>query len=213
MPWLGDRHLDDPGFLGAPPDAGLDEFDPWVAQPRSRRYPEFGTPDLHDPPANREPGSRVPVPGNRVPVPGPQRGTDEVSIERHTGPLPVFSPDGDVRGRMTTANHNGSGAYRTDPPPSQPQTIQVSVPALRTFVTLGGVVVISVVLSVITTIALIAVMNAGVILPQYSRFNQPTQVGQLGICVSKNGTVTTPTHVGFCHGGKFIHVQPKLTSP
>ncbi len=79
--------------------------------------------------------------------------------------------------------------------------------------TLGAVVVLSVVLSVIATITLIAVMNAGVILPQYSRLNQPTQVSQLGVCVSKTGKITTPTSVSACPGGKFVHVQPRLTHP
>lgn len=93
------------------------------------------------------------------------------------------------------------------------QTITVSVPALRTFVTLAAVVVLSVVLSVIATITVIAVMNAGVILPQYARLNQPTQVSQLGICVSKSGRITTPTNSGFCRGGTFVHVQPKISHP
>jgi hypothetical protein len=93
------------------------------------------------------------------------------------------------------------------------QSITVSVPALRTFMALGAVVVLSVVLSVIATITLIAVMNAGVILPQYSRLNQPTQVSQLGVCVSKTGKISTPTNVNTCLGGKFVHVQPRLTHP
>jgi hypothetical protein len=95
----------------------------------------------------------------------------------------------------------------------QSQTISVSVPALRTFVTLAAVVVLSVVLSVIATISVIAVMNAGVILPQYARLNQPTQVSQLGVCVSKSGRITTPTNEGFCRGGSFVHVQPKISRP
>jgi hypothetical protein len=122
-----------------------------------------------------------------------------MSIERHTGPLPVFTSDGEAH-----ASHNGR---------PQAQSITVSVPALRTFAALAGVVVISVVLSVIATITLIAVINAGVILPQYARYNQPTQVSQLGICVSKAGRVWTPLHLGFCHGGKFIHVQPRISQP
>lgn len=84
---------------------------------------------------------------------------------------------------------------------------------MRTFLTLAAVVVLSVVLSVIATITVIAVMNAGVILPQYARLNQPTQVSQLGICVSKNGKITTPTNQGFCRDGTFVHVQPKLSHP
>jgi hypothetical protein len=95
----------------------------------------------------------------------------------------------------------------------QGQTITVSVPALRTFMTLAAVVMLSVVLSVITTITLIAVMNAGVILPQYARLNQPTQVSQLGICVTKSGKISTPTNAGFCRGATFIHVQPALSHP
>ena len=51
----------------------------------------------------------------------------------------------------------------------QGQTITVSVPALRTFLTLAAVVVLSVVLSVIATITIIAVMNAGVISAAYCR--------------------------------------------
>jgi hypothetical protein len=91
-------------------------------------------------------------------------------------------------------------------------------------------VVISVVLSVIATITLIAVMNAGVILPQYSRYNQgannaparaprahaahaarvshTSPVSQLGICVGRTGRIWTPVHVGRCAHGKFVHVQP-----
>jgi hypothetical protein len=78
---------------------------------------------------------------------------------------------------------------------------------------LTAVVALSVVLSVIATITLISVMNAGVILPQYSRYNQPTQVSQLGLCVGKNGRVWTPQHLGFCRGGKFVHIQPKISHP
>lgn len=32
--------------------------------------------------------------------------------------------------------------------------------------------------------------------------------GRLGICVRTNGTVSTPTATGRCHGGQFIHIQP-----
>jgi hypothetical protein len=93
------------------------------------------------------------------------------------------------------------------------QTIVVSVPAMRTFLTLSAVVVLSVVLSVIATLTVIAVMNAGVILPQYAHLNQPSQVSQLGICVGKAGKIWTPTNVGFCPNAKFVHVQPALTHP
>jgi hypothetical protein len=76
-----------------------------------------------------------------------------------------------------------------------------------------GTIVISVVLSVIATITLISVMNAGVILPQYMRYNQPTQVSQLGICVGRHGEIWTPTSQGSCPQGRFVHVQPSITHP
>jgi hypothetical protein len=98
------------------------------------------------------------------------------------------------------------------------------VPAVRTVVLLIGTVVISVILSVIATITLIAVMNAGVILPGYTRFNQqapaptthasqPAQLSQLGICVGKKkGQIWAPLHAGSCaSGAKFVRIQP-LTS-
>jgi hypothetical protein len=91
------------------------------------------------------------------------------------------------------------------------QEVTVSVPTLRTFLVLAAVVTISVVLSVVATITLISIMNAGVILPQYDRYNQPTQVNQLGVCVSKTGRIWTPQNVDFCPGGKFVHVQPSLS--
>jgi hypothetical protein len=95
------------------------------------------------------------------------------------------------------------------------QSIVVSVPAMRTFVTLAAAVALSVVLSVIATLTVIAVMNAGVILPEYAKLNQPTQVSQLGICVNATtGKITTPTNVGFCPvGDRFVHVQPSITHP
>ena len=95
---------------------------------------------------------------------------------------------------------------------SRPQTVTISVPALRTVLALAAVVAISVVLSVVATVALISVMNAGVILPQYSRYDQPAQVNQLGVCVGK-GRIWTPQNVGFCRNGKFVHVQPNVSAP
>ena len=142
----------------------------------------------------------------------------------HRSPLPARSQERGAGRRENPARPSqwagpaaaSNGAYsspRRQAPPGQGQTITVSVPALRTFLTLAAVVVLSVVLSVIATITIIAVMNAGVILPQYSRLNQPSQVSQLGICVSKTGKVTTPTNVGFCRGATFVHVQPGLSHP
>lgn len=125
-----------------------------------------------------------------------------MSIQRHTGPLPVFRGEPDVR-----ADRNGAVPY------NRGQSITVSVPALRTFAALAAVVVISVVLSVITTVAIISVLNAGATLPSYARLNQPTQVSQLGVCVSKTGKISTPTNLGFCPNGRFVHVVPKITHP
>lgn len=110
-----------------------------------------------------------------------------------TGPMPVF------QGRHASY--------------AKPQGVTISVPALRTFLALAAVVAVSVVLSVVATITLISVMNAGVILPQYSRYNQPTQVGDLGLCVGKGGRIWTPQNVGFCHNGKFVHVRPSVSGP
>ncbi len=137
---------------------------------------------------------------------GDERGTGRLE-QREGFATPVDWDDRAVavNGTYPAGGGRGSRGYG--------QTITFSVPALRTFLTLAAVVVLSVVLSVIATITIIAVMNAGVILPQYARLNQPTQVGQLGICVSKTGKVTTPTNVGFCRGGTFVHVQPKLAQP
>ncbi len=125
-----------------------------------------------------------------------------MSIQRHTGPLPVFRSEPGVR-----ADRNGSLAH------NRGQSITVSVPALRTFAALTAVVVISVILSVIATVAIISVLNAGAVLPNYARLNQPNQVSQLGVCVSKNGTISQPTNLGFCPSGKFVHVVPKITHP
>jgi hypothetical protein len=109
---------------------------------------------------------------------------------------------------------NGTDEVREERPSyGRSQNITVSVPALRTFVTLAAVVVLSVVLSVIATISVIAIMNAGVILPQYARLNQPTQVSQLGVCVTKSGHISTPTNEGFCRDGSFVHVQPRISQP
>ena len=136
-----------------------------------------------------------------------------MTVEPHTGPGPAFDSGSDGQANYQAAGqarHQADGRSRRD---GGAQTITVSVPALRTFAALAAVVVISVVLSVVATITLISVMNAGVILPSYARLNQPSQVSQLGICVSRTGKVWTPTNAGFCQGGKFIHVQPKIIHP
>lgn len=134
-----------------------------------------------------------------------------MTIDRHTGPLPGYAgpasgPASDLGARFGTGHPQadlGGGA----------QHITVSLPAVKTILMFTAGIVISVVLSVIATITLISVMNAGVILPGYTRVNQPTQVSQLGFCVSQTGAVWTPKHQNFCSGGKFIHVDPKLTGP
>lgn len=110
-----------------------------------------------------------------------------------TGPLPAF--------RDRYASRPGR------------QFITVSVAALRTFALLSFVVAVSVVLSVVATISLISVLTTGVIQPQYSRYNQPTQVTQLGICVSRHGRISTPTQIDTCHNGRFVHVQPAISHP
>lgn len=110
---------------------------------------------------------------------------------------PVTGPVREIPGRHASYAHR--------------QEVTVSVPTLRTFLVLAAVVAISVVLSVVATITLISIMNAGVILPQYDRYNQPTQVNQLGVCVAKNGQISTPQSVDFCaNGAKFVHVQPNI---
>ena len=79
----------------------------------------------------------------------------------------------------------------------------------------AATLILAVVLSVIATITILAVLTGGVYLPQYSRYNQPTQVSQLGLCVSRHGQITTPSGTGTTcpHGSRFVHVQPAVTHP
>jgi hypothetical protein len=165
----------------------------------------------------READFRLPA---RRPDFGPGRALDETRLSGNDPRIPSQrwpgreGSGGYVPPVSRQAMINGTHEVREGRPSyGQGQAITVSVPALRTFVTLAAVVVLSVVLSVIATISVIAVMNAGVILPQYARLNQPTQVSQLGVCVSKSGRITTPTNEGFCRGGSFVHVQPKISRP
>jgi hypothetical protein len=134
-------------------------------------------------------------------------------------------PDGPrpADGYYPTPAHDGAafarpesfdGAGRPGMPAVAGQDHVVSRPNLR-FLTLAAVVLLSVVLSVTATLAVIAVMNAGVILPAYARYDQPAQVSQLGICVNNlKHKVSTPTNLGFCGAGStFVHVQPDITHP
>lgn len=188
------------------------------------RQPSHGTRGTHGRDAVREVDDRLPARGPGV---GPGQALDESWLSGDDARMPRQRRPGyaDARGSgrweqgaiqpaTPRAVVNGTHEVREGRQPAgQGQIITVSVPALRTFVTLAAVVVLSVVLSVIATISVIAVMNAGVILPQYARLNQPTQVSQLGICVSKSGHITTPTNDGFCRGAAFVHVQPKISRP
>jgi hypothetical protein len=90
----------------------------------------------------------------------------------------------------------------------------VSLPALRTFVSLAAAVVLSVVLSVLATLAVIAVMNGGVILPSYAKFDQPAQTAELGICVNTTThVISTPVKAGTCPTDqKYVRVQASNSS-
>lgn len=195
-----------PGVLAHQPDTGQAQGrnESWLADTDPRAARRLG-------PAQQDTaGAGAWVPERRQPAPSPWR--DQTGARPGRGQPGASAPPPQWTGPPVAPNGaNPSRDSREGP--AHGQTVTVSVPALRTFLTLAAVVVLSVVLSVIATLTIIAVMNAGVILPQYARLNQPTQLSQLGICVSKTGKITRPTDIGFCHGGTFVHVQPTIIHP
>jgi len=98
---------------------------------------------------------------------------------------------------------------------AEPEYIRVPRGVARQVGLHAATLILAVVLSVVATITILAVLTGGVYLPQYSRYNQPTQVSQLGVCVSKHGHLKTPVGTGTTCPPRwqFVHVQPVVNHP
>ena len=248
-----------PPSVGRPPSGGRPPSEARPS-PEARPFPEARPPSEARPASDtRPPSDARPLPEVRPPYEArpAQAGTSSNTRPSPRGAAPARRPRGahsavyqsgyvstydskhpgtDVNAYDNLYRSSYDNGYRsTGDQRAGGRTVEVSVPAIRGVIFLLGTVVISVVLSVIATITLIAVMNAGVILPQYSRYNQGTNnaparvprahaarparvsptspVSALGICVGRTGRIWTPVHAGRCAHGKFVHVQPVPSPP
>jgi hypothetical protein len=130
---------------------------------------------------------------------------------------------GKVRRIMNaTASENGTADLQ-EPEPSPPEAGASAEPRknadlrkLGLVLSALAIICISVILSVIVTILVLSVAESGVLLPQYSRYNQPTKISQLGFCVSTSSghiRIYTAQIVGYCSQGRYVYVQPQVMNP